>query len=133
MNNIKERIKEFSKLIKKYPSIKELYVERAKLYTEIGEYKKAVEDYKKSYAEYYLCKDIIKVCEELGLTKDAEKFYTKEIDKDKKNINNYIKRIYFYIRENETEKALKDCKTVLELSPKDETIKTLQRILTKKI
>ncbi len=131
--NIKERIKEFSKLIKKYPNIKELYIERAKLYTEIGEYKKAVEDYKKAYTEYYLCKDIIKVCEELGLTKESEEYYTKEINKDKKNISNYIKRIYFYIRINETEKAIKDCATVLKLSPKDETIITLQRILTKKL
>ncbi len=131
--NIKERIKEFSELIKKYPNIKELYIERAKLYTEIGEYKKAVEDYKKSYDEYYLCKDIIKVCEELGLTKEAEEFYTKEINKDKKNISKYTQRIYFYMKENEIEKALKDCKTVFELSPKDETILTLKRILTKKL
>ena len=131
--NIKERIKEFSELIKKYPSIKELYIERAKLYTELKEYKKAVEDYKKAYTEYYLCKNIIKVCEELGLTKEAEEYYTKEINKDKKDVSNYIKRIYFYMRENEIEKALKDCTTVLKLSPKDETIKTLQRILTKKI
>lgn len=131
--NIKERIKEFSKLIKKYPEIKELYIERAKLYTELKEYKKAVEDYKKSYTEYYLCKDIIKVCEEVGLTKEAEEYYTKEISKDKKDISNYIKRIYFYMRTNEIEKALKDCTTVLKLSPKDETIITLQRILTKKL
>ena len=131
--NIKERIKEFSELIKKYPSIKELYIERAKLYTELKEYKKAVEDYKKSYTEYYLCKNIIKVCEELGLTKEAEEFYTKEIQKDKNNISNYIKRIYFYMRENEIEKAIKDCTTVLELNPKDETILTLKRILTKKL
>ena len=133
MNNLKERIKEFSELIKKYPSIKVLYIERAKLYTEIGEYKKAVEDYKKAYTEYYLCKDIIKVCEELGLTKEAEEFYTKEIQKDKKDISNYIKRIYFYLRENKIEKAIKDCTTVLKLSPEDETILTLKKILTKKL
>ena len=133
MNNIKGRIKEFSKLIKKYPSIKELYIERAKLYTEIKEYKKAVEDYQKSYIEYYLCKDIIKVCEELGLSKEAEEYYTKEINKDKKNISNYKKRIYFYMKGNEIEKSIKDCTTVLKLSPKDETILTLKRILTKKL
>ncbi len=132
MNNIKERIKEFSRLIKKYPNIKELYIERAKLYTELKEYKKAVEDYKKAYTEYYLCKDIIKVCEELGLTKEAEEYYTKEINKDKKNISKYTQRIYFYIRINEIEKAIKDCATVLKLSPKDETILTLKKILTKK-
>ena len=41
MKNIKEKIKEFNKLIKKYPGIKELYLGRAKLYGKIKQYKKA--------------------------------------------------------------------------------------------
>ena len=41
MKNVKEKIKEFNKLIKKYPGIKELYLGRAKLYGKIKQYKKA--------------------------------------------------------------------------------------------
>ena len=48
INNIKERIKEYSEMIEKYPDIKEFHIERAKLYCEIKEYEKAVEDFKKT-------------------------------------------------------------------------------------
>ena len=131
INNIEERIKEFSELIKKYPYIKELYLERAKLYDKSKQYKKAVEDYKQLFPGYYACRDIISVCEETGLKEEAEQFYTKAINKDKSNIDNYIRRAYFYMRIGETEKAVLDCKTVLKLSPKNETILTLKKILTK--
>ena len=130
LNNIKERIKEFTILIKNHPEVKELYLERAKLYEQNREYQKALQDYKKLFPEYYLCNNIIKVCEKTGLIKEAENFYTKEINKDKNDISKYISRICFYMRNKEIEKALKDCNTVLKLSPKKETILTLKRILT---
>ncbi len=130
--NIKERIKEFSELIKKYPDLKELYMERAKLYDEIKDYKNAVEDFKKAYFGYYACEDIMTVCEKAGLIKEAERLYSKAINIDKNNVYNYIKRIHFYIRIGEIAKAVLDCKTVLKLSPKDETLLILHRILTKK-
>ncbi len=102
INNIKERIKEYSEMIEKYPDIKEFHIERAKLYCETG------------------------------FNKEAEKFYTKAINKDKNNINSYINRLYFYIRIREMEKAISDCKAILKLSPKEETILNLKRILTGK-
>lgn len=129
--NIKKRIKDFSELIKKYPDVKELYKERAKLYGEIKEYKKAFEDFKKAYFGYYALENVITVCEKAGLIKEAERLYTKAINADKNNINGYIRRIYFYIRIGKIEKAVLDCKTVLKLSPKDETILILHKILTK--
>jgi len=132
IKNIKERIKEYSEMIEKYPSVKEFHIERAKLYCEIKEYEKAVKDFKKILEGYYACQNIIKVCEEKGFNKDAEKFYTKAINKDKNNINNYINRLYFYMRIKEMEKAISDCKAILKLSPKDETILTLKKILTGK-
>ncbi len=130
--NIKERIKEYSKLINKYPDIKELYIERAKLYDKIQNYKKAVEDFKKAYKDYYACKNIITVCENVGLKQEAEKFYTQAIKANKNNVQNYIDRIYFYMRYGEIEKVILDCKETLKLFPKDETILALQKILTKK-
>jgi len=132
INNIKEKIREFSRIIKRYPNIKEFYIERAKLYGEIKEYKKAFEDFKKTLDEYYTCEDIATVCEKVGLKKEAENFYTKAINENKNNPNAYINRIYFYMRTGETEKAISDCKTVLKISPKDENISTLKQILTKK-
>ena len=131
MKNIKEKIKEYSELIEKYPDTKELYIERAKLYDASKQYKKASEDFKKSLRGYYICRNVITVCEELGLIKEVEKFYTKAINKDKNNINNYFSRLYFYMRNKEIEKALLDCKKILELSPKDETVSILKRILIK--
>ena len=132
INNIKERIKQFSEIIERNPDIKELYIERAKLYGEIKEYKKAFEDFKKTLHGYYVCKDIMMVCKELGLNNEIERLYTKAINKDKKNISNYIDRIYFYMRIGKTEEAISDCKTVLKISPKEETISILHKILTKK-
>ena len=132
INNIKERIKQFSKIIERNPDIKELYIERAKLYAENKEYKKAFEDFKKTLHGYYVCKDIMMVCKELGLNNEIERLYTKAINKDKNNISNYINRISFYINIGKIEEAIADCKTVLKISPKEETILTLYKILTKK-
>ena len=132
IKNIKERIKEYSEMIEKYPSVKEFHIERAKLYCEIKEYEKAVEDFKKTLEGYYAYQNIATVCEERGFNRDAEFYYTKAINKDKNNINNYIDRLYFYMRIKEMEKAISDCKAILKLSPKDETILTLKRILTGK-
>ncbi len=131
-NNIKERIKQFSEIIKRNPNEKELYIERAKLYAENKEYKKAFEDFKKTLPGYYICKDIMTVCKELRLNDEIERFYTKAINKNKTDVSNYINRIYFYIRIGKIEKAISDCKVVLNISPKEETISTLYKILTKK-
>lgn len=131
-NNIKERIKQFSEIIKRNPDEKALYIERAKLYAENKEYKKAFEDFKKTLPGYYICKDIMTVCRELRLNDEIERFYTKAINKDKNNVSNYINRIYFYIRIGKIEEAISDCKVVLNISPKEETILTLYKILTKK-
>ena len=130
---IKEKIKEFSNLIEKYPYVKEFYIYRSYLYEKTKQYQKAIEDYKMIVPAYYLNFDIAGICEEHGLIKEAERFYTQAINEDKKNIHNYIRRIYFYIHIKEIEKAILDCKTVLEISPKEETIKTLKRILTENI
>lgn len=132
IDNIKERIKEYSEMIKKYPSIKEFHIERAKLYCEIKEYEKAVEDFKKTLNGYFACQNIATVCEERGFNREAEKFYTKAINKDKSNVNNYINRLYFYMRIREIEKAISDCKAILKLSPKKETVLNLKKILTEK-
>ena len=131
MKSIKERIKEYSEVIERNPNVRDLYLNRARLYEASKQYKKAVEDYKKLFPGYYICEDILTVCERNGLFKAAEQFYTKEINKDKKNINKYIDRLYFYMRNKEIEKALLDCKTILELSPKEETVSILKRILIK--
>ena len=132
-NNIKEQIKEFSELIKKYPHVKEFYIYRSYLYEKTKQYQKAIEDYKMIVPAYYLNFDIAVVCEQNGLIKEAERFYTQAINEDKKNIHKYIRRIYFYIRVKKIEKAILDCKTVLKISPKDEIVKTLKKILTERI
>ena len=132
INNIEERIKEYSEMIKKYPGVKEFHIERAKLYCEIREYEKAVEDFKKTLEGYYVCQKIARVCEESGFNRDAEYYYTKAINKDKNNVNNYIDRLYFYMRIREIEKAISDCKAILKLSPKDKTLLALKNILTGK-
>ncbi len=129
--NIQTKIKELNKIIKKHPNIKEFYIGRAILYTKIKQYKKAVKDYEKAYKNYF-CQDMINICERNGLTKEAEEFYTKEINTEK-SAKNYINRAYFYARICEKEKALNDLKTSLKLSPKDETILTITKILTKKL
>ena len=131
-NNIEQKIEEFTKMINKYPNIKEFYINRARLYEENNQHKNALEDYKKISPNYYICSDIATICERNGLTKEAETFYTENINKDKSNIENFIQRAYFYTRIGETAKAISDCKTVLELSPNDETILTLKKILTGK-
>ena len=132
-NNIKEQIKEFSGLIKRYPYVKEFYVYRAYLYEKTKQYQKAIEDYKSIVPSHYLNFDIAGVCEQNGLIKEAERFYTQAIKEDKNNIHKYLRRIYFYIRIKKIEKAILDCKTVLEISPKKETIRILKRILTEEI
>ena len=132
MNNIKERIKELSEIIKRHPCVDDLYIERAKLYEKLKLYKQALDDYKKTFPDYYICKNIVTVCEDNGLIKEAERLYTKAINADINNIEVYIKRICFYMRTGEIEKAITDCKTVLKLFPKDENILTLKKILTKK-
>ena len=130
---IEERIKEFSELINKYPYVQEFYIYRAYLYEKTKQYQKALEDYKAIVPPQYLNFDIAGICEEHGLVKEAEKYYTQKIKEDKKNIHNYIRRIHFYMRIREIDKAILDCKTVLELSPKNETIQILKRILTEEI
>ena len=133
IKDIKEQIKEFSELIKRYPYVKEFYIYRAYLYEKTKQYQKALEDYKAIVPPQYLNFDIAGICEQNGLIKEAERFYTQAIKEDKKNIHKYLRRIYFYIRTKKIEKAILDCKTVLELSPTNETIQTLKRILTEKI
>ena len=132
-NDIKEQIKEFSNLIKRYPHVQEFYVYRAFLYEKTKQYQKAIEDYKKILPVQYLNFDIAGICEKNDLLKEAEIYYTKAINGDKNNIHNYIRRIYFYMRIKEIDKAILDCKTVLEISPKKETIQILKRILTEEI
>ena len=132
-NDIKEKIKEFTELIKNHPDVKEFYVYRAFLYEKTKQYQKAIEDYKKTLPITYICFNMADICERNGLIKEAENFYTKAINKDKNNTYNYISRIYFYLRNKEIEKAVSDCKTVLKLSPKNETVLTLKRILTGKL
>ena len=131
-NYIKEKIKDFTELIKRHTEVQELYIYRAFLYEKTKQYKKAIEDYKKIIPPRYICFNMADICERNGLIKEAENFYTKAINEDKNNICNYISRIYFYIRNKEIEKAILDCKMILKLSPKDETILTLKRILTGK-
>ncbi len=130
VNDDKEQIQKFSEMINKYPNIKEFYINRARLYEDNKEYEKALEDYKKILPNYYICSDIATICERNGLTKEAETFYTEDINIDKNNIQKLIRRAYFYARIGEVEKALADCATVLELSPDNTTILTLKKILT---
>ena len=131
MNNIKEQIKEFDKLIKKYPDIQELYLGRAILYTKIKQYKKAVEDYKKG-CENYMCSDIMAICKRNHLIKEAEEFYTEKI-KQGNNVVNCISRARFYISIGEDKKALLDCETILKKEPQNEFVLGMKKILDKKV
>ncbi len=132
MNNIKEEIKKFTKLIKKYSDIEELYIGRAILYTKIKQYENAVKDYERG-CEKYLCYDIMNICKRNNLIKEAEELYTKMISKDKSNVINYISRLRFYISIGEDKKALADCETILKMSPKNKFILKLKKALEKKI
>ena len=131
MNNIKEEIKEFDKLIKKYPDIEELYIGRAILYTKIKQYENAVKDYERG-CEKYLCYDIMNICRRNNLIKEAEELYTKKI-KEQSSIINYISRARFYISIGEDKKALDDCEIVLKMSPKNKFILGIKEVLTKKL
>ena len=131
MNNIKEEIKEFTKLIKKYPDIEELYIGRAILYTKIKQYENAVKDYERG-CEKYLCYDIMNICRRNNLIKEAEELYTKKI-KEQSSIINYISRARFYISIGEDKKALDDCEIVLKMSPKNKFILGIKEVLTKKL
>ena len=131
MNNIKEQIKEFNKLIKKYPDIQELYIGRAILYTKIKEYKKALEDYRKG-CENYICYDIINICKRNNLIKEAEEFCTNKIKKES-SVMNYSSRARFYISIGENKKALADCETILKMSPENKLISEIKKSLIKKL
>ena len=131
MNNIKEQIKEFNKLIKKYPDIQELYIGRAILYTKIKEYKKALEDYRKG-CENYICYDIINICKRNNLIKEAEEFCTNKIKRES-SVMNYSSRARFYISIGENKKALADCKTILKMSPENKLISEIKKSLIKKL
>ncbi len=131
MNNIKEQIKEFDKLIKKYPDIEELYIGRAILYKKIKQYENAVKDYERG-CEKYLCYDIMNICRRNNLIKEAEELYTKKI-KEQSSIINYISRARFYISIGEDKKALDDCEIILKMSPKNKFILGIKEVLTKKL
>ena len=131
--SIKEKIKEFNEFINKYPNIKEFYLGRALLYAKTKQYKKAVLDYEKAYQNYTCGYDIIDICERNDLIKEAEEFYTKAINLNKNNAENYFNRAYFYRRIDELEKALCDCKSGLKLSPNNENLLLLQKILIEKL
>ncbi len=131
MNDIKEQIKEFDKLIKKYPDIQELYIGRAILYTKIKQYKKALKDYI-SGCENYLCYDILNICKRNKLIKESEELYTKKIKKEN-NVVNYISRARFYISIGENKKALEDCETILKMEPENKFILKIKEALHKKL
>ena len=80
----------------------------------------------------YTSDDAKDICERNNLIKEAERLYTKEINKDKKNAENYISRAYFYIRNGKNKKAICDCKTAIKLSPKNKIILTLAEMLIHK-
>ena len=130
--DIKEEIKEFTKLIKKYPDISDLYIGRAILYTKIKQYKNAVEDYERG-CEKYLCYDILNICKRNHLIKEIKRFYTEAINKDKNNVVNYISRARLYITIGEDKKALADCETILKISPKNKLALEYKKVLTEKL
>ena len=132
MNNIKEEIKEFTKLIKKYSDIEDLYIGRGILYTKTKQYKKAVEDYERGCKKYF-CYDIMNICKRNNLIKEAEELYTKTVNKDKNNIINYMSRARFYMSIGEDKKALADCEIILKLSPENEFILEIKKVLIKKL
>ena len=131
MNNIKEEIKEFDKLIKKYPDIEELYIGRAILYTKIKQYENAVKDYQKG-CENYICYDIMNICKRNNLIKESEELYTKKINNEN-SVMNYSSRLRFYISIGEDKKALADCETILKMEPKNEFILEIKEVLGKKL
>ena len=128
LEEIKEQIKEFTKLIKKYPHISELYIGRAVLYAKIKEYEKSVKDYETAHEDYIY--DIIAVCKRNNLTREIETYYTKKINKDKTNIVNYMSRARFYMSIGENRKALADCESILKISPKNNFILGIKETLT---
>ena len=131
MRNIKEEIKEFTKLIKKYPDVQDLYIGRAILYTKTKQYKKALEDYQKGCN--YICYDIMNICKRNNLFKEMEEFYIKAINKDKNNTVNYLSRARFYMSIGEDKKALADCETILKISPKNKFVLDIKKFLTEKL
>ncbi len=128
---IKEEIREFTKLIKKYPHILELYIGRAVLYAKIGEYKKAVKDYETAHEDYIY--DIIAVCLRHNLSGEIERIYTQKLNKDKNNIVNYMSRLRFYMTIGEHEKALADCESILRISPSSKFILKMKKAITKEL
>ena len=132
IKNIKQQIKEFDEMIKKYPSVKEFYLVRAQLCRKVKKYKKASEDYKRA-RNCYILNDIISICEKYDLIEETERIYTKAINKDKNNPENYMKRGSFYALTNKNKKAITDCKTVLKLNPKNKIIKEMAEMLIKKL
>ena len=130
--NIEEEIQEFTKLIKKYPDILDLYIGRAILYTKTKQYKKALKDYERG-CKKYICYDILNICKRNDLIKEAEELYTKKINKDKKDIVNYISRARFYMSIGEDKKALADCETILQISPENKLILEFKKVLTEKL
>ena len=127
-NNIKEEIKEFSKIIKKYPNINEFYLGRAKLYVKIKQYKKAIKDYKRGYSGHFLYDDIASICESKGLNEEAEQIYSKCIEENKNDIRRYLRRACFYLRIGEKGKSISDCKKILEIPSKNKVITELKEV-----
>ena len=132
IKDIEGKIKEFDEMIKKYPMVKEFYLGRANLYEELKEYQKAVEDYKKACV-HYIWYDIVSICKRNRLYKEVEEFYTNAINRDKNNAESYFCRAYFYTNIGEYKKALADCKTILKLEPKNESVLELEEILLEKL
>ncbi len=128
---IKESIKEFNKLIKKYPDIEEFYTGRAVLYVQIKEYKKAVKDYQMGCQ--YMSYDILAICKRHNLTKELERIYNNNVNKDKNNIANYMSRARFYMKIGKNKKALADCEIVLKSSPNNKFFSELKEILVKEL
>ena len=128
---IEKEIKEFNKLIKKYPDIMELYTGRAVLYAKIKEYEKAVKDFQMGCE--YMSYDLMAICKRHNLTEELEKIYTRNVNKDKNNVVNYMCRARFYIQIGENKKALADCETVLKNAPENEFFAELKEILIKKL
>lgn len=128
---IKEEIKEFTKLIKKYSHISELYIGRAVLYAKTGEYEKAVKDYEIAHEDYIY--DIIAVCRRNHLSGEIERIYTEKINKDKNNVVNYMSRLRFYRSIGENQKALSDCKSILKILPNNKFILETRKAIIKEL
>lgn len=132
IKDIEQQIKEFDEMIKKYPDVKDFYLGRAELYGKIKQYKKACEDYKKA-RNHYILNDITSICERYNLIEEAEMIYTKAINKDKNNSENYMRRASFYALTGKNKKAITDCKTVLKLQPQNKIILDMAEMLIKKL